>query len=134
MAGAAACGLPQREAAGRILVRGQRTNSKAGAWMNELLRAADVARELSDASAPAPWSAGKQPEPLTERFLPFPIKALPAPIDRFVRAVAEATGTDPSWAALAALAVIAGCVGNRAALILKHGWVEPSVLWAAAGR
>ncbi|MEK6798934.1 MAG: YfjI family protein [Planctomycetota bacterium] len=99
--------------------------------MNELLRAADVARELSDASAPAPWSAGKQPEPLTERFLPFPIKALPAPIDRFVRAVAEATGTDPSWAALAALAVIAGCVGNRAALILKHGWVEPSVLWAA---
>ncbi len=27
--------------------------------------------------------------------------------------------------------MIAGCVGNRAAVRLKHGWVEPAILWAA---
>lgn len=29
------------------------------------------------------------------------------------------------------LSVLAGCVGNRAAVILKRGWVEPAILWAA---
>ncbi|MCH7472313.1 DUF3987 domain-containing protein [bacterium] len=27
--------------------------------------------------------------------------------------------------------MIAGCIGNRAAVILKKGWVEPAILWAA---
>ena len=99
--------------------------------MNQHFRAADIARELIEATAPAPRPANERPEPVMEPYRPFPVDALPAPIARFVRSVAGATGTDPSWAALAALAVIAGCVGNRAAVMLKHGWVEPAILWAA---
>lgn len=64
-------------------------------------------------------------------FRQFPVDALPARMARFVRSVAGATTADPSWAALAALAVVAGCVGNRAAVTLKRGWVEPAILWAA---
>jgi len=99
--------------------------------MNQHLRAADLARELSDAPTPEPQSASKQLEPVMSPFRPFPVDALPAPIARFARSVAGATGTDPSWAALASLAVMAGCVGNRVAVMLKHGWVEPAILWAA---
>lgn len=99
--------------------------------MNESLRAADLARTLCDPPDPTPWPTGKVPESVVRTFQPFPVKALPAPISQFVRSVAAATGTDPSWAALAALAVMAGCIGNRAAVLLKPGWVEPAVLWAA---
>ena len=68
---------------------------------------------------------------LSEAFRPFPVEALPPAIARFVQTVAGATGTAPAWAALAALVVMAGCIGNRAAVILKKGWVEPAILWAA---
>ena len=47
----------------------------------------------------------------------------------FVEAVAGATGTDAAFAALAALVVVAGCIGNRVAVRVKRGWVEPAVLW-----
>jgi len=99
--------------------------------MNRAIRAADIARALSAPPGPAPVSSGKQPEPVLTVFRPFPVDALPAQIAGLVRAVAGATGTDPSWAALAALAVMAGCLGNRAAVILKRGWVEPAIVWVA---
>lgn len=69
------------------------------------------------------------PAPATEPFHPFPLDALPNPIHGFVKAVAAATGTDPAFAALAALVVTAGCIGNRIAVLVKSGWVEPAVLW-----
>lgn len=100
--------------------------------MSEHLRAADVAQKLCvDAPTPAPESVTERSVPAIQPFQPFPVDALPGPIARLVRAVAGATGTDPSWAALAALVVIAGCIGNRAAVVLKLGWVEPAILWAA---
>ena len=61
----------------------------------------------------------------------FPAEALPEPMREFVAAAARATGTDPSYAGLAALVTAAGCVGNRAAVIIKRGWTEPAVLWGA---
>jgi hypothetical protein len=88
---------------------------------NEELNGCDIAQA----------DGGERSKPVIEPRRPFPVDALPAPIAGFIRSVAGATGTDPSWAALAALAVIAGCVGNRAAVILKRGWVEPAILWAA---
>jgi hypothetical protein len=87
------------------------------------IRSGDLAKQLSS----------EPDEPRTTRlpYKPFPLDALPASIARFVKAVAAATGTDAGWAALAALTVMAGCIGNRAAVILKRGWVEPAILWAA---
>ena len=100
--------------------------------MTEHLRASDIAGELiGDTPDAAPGSTNKQPELALRPFQPFPVDALPAPIARFVRSVAGATSTDPSWAALAALVVMAGCIGNRVAVKLKRGWVEPAILWAA---
>ena len=102
-----------------------------------MTRTADLAKAMLDANEElnerniGQADGSERPEPQMEPFRPFPVDALPVSIARFVRSVAGATGTDPSWAALAALAVIAGCVGNRAAVILKKGWVEPAILWAA---
>lgn len=64
-----------------------------------------------------------------ERYRPFPVDALPHCLRGLVLAVAGATGTDPAFAALAVLVVIAGCVGNRVGVLVKSGWVEPAVLW-----
>src|SRR5262245_27385575 len=71
-------------------------------------------------------------------FQPFPLHALPPVLSDMVKAAAAAVGCDPALAALPALAVAAGCVGNARALLLKRGWAEPCVLWtltvAASGR
>jgi len=83
---------------------------------------------LADAADPVELA----PAPVVcETFHPFPTEALPEPIRCFVRCVAAATSTDPSYAVLAAVVTIAGCVGNRAAVIVRRGWSEPAVLWGA---
>lgn len=74
----------------------------------------------------------KKPErlsPAPEPRRPFPVGELPEPMRAMVEAVAGATGTDPSFAAMAALVVAAGCIGNRVAAHVKRGWTEPAVLW-----
>lgn len=88
----------------------------------EVERLADAAEALE----PEPPSPG----PL--RFREFPVEALPPDLRRFVEAVAAATGTNPAFAALAALVTTAGCIGNRAAALVKGGWIEPAVLWGGA--
>lgn len=65
------------------------------------------------------------------RFSPFPIEALPNPIKRFCTEAAAAIGCDVSYLAVPALAALAGCIGNSNVIQLKHGWCEPSVVWAA---
>ncbi|MDM8008117.1 MAG: YfjI family protein [Phycisphaerae bacterium] len=69
--------------------------------------------------------------PRVEKHRAFPVRRLPGRLRGFVEAVSDATGTAPAYAALAALVVAAGCVGNRAAVLVKRGWVEPCVLWGA---
>ncbi len=102
-----------------------------------MTRSADLAKALLGANEQlserdiGQADGGESPKPLTKPFRPFPVDALPASIAGFVRSVAGATSTDPSWAALAALVVMAGCIGNRVAVKLKRGWVEPAILWAA---
>lgn len=63
------------------------------------------------------------------KYRPFPAELLPEPMRAMATATARATGTDPTYAALACLVTAAGCIGNRAAAIVKHGWAEPAVLW-----
>jgi hypothetical protein len=61
----------------------------------------------------------------------FPINALPPELATFVSEVAAATNTDTSYAGLAVLVTLAGCVGNRALARVRRGWDEPGVLWGA---
>jgi hypothetical protein len=71
----------------------------------------------------------KKPVRSFQPFRPFPIHTLPRDVRTFVEAVSVATGTETAFAALAALVVLAGCVGNRFVALIKYGWTEPSVLW-----
>ena len=65
---------------------------------------------------PAPWK-------------PFPIEALPEPVRTYVRRSAAAIGVDRAYIATALLPALAAAIGNSRQIILKRGWVEPSVLW-----
>ncbi len=97
---------------------------------NAGLSAPDIRAKLESLVAE---TAPLEPEPHPEDLQPseFPIDALPEPMRTFVSSVADATGTSTSFSALATIVVVAGCVGNRAVVVLKPGWTEPAVLWGA---
>jgi DNA polymerase I-like protein with 3'-5' exonuclease and polymerase domains len=75
--------------------------------------------------------AAKRPPRRLAPYRPFPVAALPAPLDALVREGAAALGCDPAYLAVPALCVAASAVGNTRTLRLKRGWYEPSVLWGA---
>lgn len=140
-------------AAASIAVRFDLDTNGALATIREYLNLAPAPREYTDADilkrlqdaertctrgealnngharhAAAPRTATPSTPP-PEPFQPFPVDALPGRMRVFVESVAAATGTDAAFAALAALVVVAGCIGNRVAVLVKSGWVEPAVLW-----
>lgn len=140
-------------AAASIAVRFDLDTGCALSTIREYLHGAPTPREYSDADilkrlhdaertctrgealnngqarrAAAPSTATPNTPP-PEPFQPFPVDALPDRMRSFVESVAAATGTDAAFAALAALVVVAGCIGNRVAVLVKFGWVEPAVLW-----
>src|SRR5262249_59963765 len=61
-------------------------------------------------------------------YRPFPLHTLPPVLCDVVPATAEAIGCDPALIAIPALAVVAGCIGNARAVVLKRGWIEPAVV------
>jgi len=71
----------------------------------------------------------ERPEPLVERFEPFPVEALPEPVRSFVVAGAKSLGCDESFIALPALAMLGASIGNTRRLLVKRGWTEPPILW-----
>ena len=81
----------------------------------------------------AAWEPDEQarendgPIPLTQavQVPPFPVDALPGPIADHVRAIAEATQTDPAMAGTSALTVLAACNGGHAVVEVRRGWTEP---------
>jgi hypothetical protein len=75
----------------------------------------------------APGLAPRQVPP----YKPFPVSALPPIVREYTEASAAAIGCDPALVAVPALPVLAGCIGNSCVVRLKHGWIEPSVIWAA---
>src|SRR5258708_1337192 len=86
--------------------------------------------------ATAQQPATTKPPPTTrsaqqlEPYQPFPVDALPTPLDRFVSKAASALGCDEAYIALPVLAVVASAIGNTRTIRLKRGWTEPSVVWA----
>jgi hypothetical protein len=72
-----------------------------------------------------------EPPDACERFVPFPVDALPEPVRGFVSAGAKAIGCDPSYLALPILAALGAAIGNTRRVQLKRGWAAPAILWAA---
>jgi len=63
--------------------------------------------------------------------VPFPLEALPEPLQGFVAAASVAMRCDPSYVALPLLAASAAAVGNTRRIQLKRGWSEPAIVWTA---
>lgn len=140
-------------AAASIAVRFDLDTNGALATIREYLNSAPTPREYSDsdilkrlhdaertctrgealhsgqARGAAPGNVPAPSAPPPEPFQPFPVDALPDRMRVFVENVAAATGTDAAFAAMAALVVVAGCIGNRVAVLVKSGWIESAVLW-----
>jgi hypothetical protein len=67
--------------------------------------------------------------PALLRYRQFPVEVLPAPISRFVVAVANAVRADVVMAAQPTLAVLSIAVGNSVRFQVKRRWQEPGILW-----
>lgn len=63
-------------------------------------------------------------------YQPYPLTALPDPLQEYVQAVANAMKTDPACVALAALTTCAAAIGTTRAVQLKRRWREHPLLWA----
>jgi hypothetical protein len=79
---------------------------------------------------PEPW---EPPVSLTEmpEAAAFPLDVLPAPLARFIGAVAAATHGPPDYAAVPLLTVAGAAIGASRTLELKPGWRERPCLYAA---
>lgn len=79
------------------------------------------------------WGEDPVPIPLTRsvQVPTFPMDALPTSIADMVRAVAEATQTDPAMPATSALSALSGCTGGHAEIEIRPGWREPLNLYIA---
>ena len=64
-------------------------------------------------------------------FTPFPVDALPSPIQRFVLESATAIGCDSSFLVLPLLSALASAIGNTYRISLKRKWSEPAIIWTA---
>lgn len=72
----------------------------------------------------------ERPEPITERFEPFPVDALPEPVRSFVVAGGKSLGCDASFVALPVFAMLGAAVGNSRRLLIKPGWTAPPIVWS----
>ncbi len=65
------------------------------------------------------------------QYKPFPIEALPGPIQEYVRASARALGEQIPHAMVAVptLSVLSGAIGDAVQLELKRSWTETATLW-----
>jgi hypothetical protein len=81
-------------------------------------------------AAPAGAASRKKRLRLLPPYTSFPLHCLPPVVSDLVKAAAEAIGCDPTLVAGPALAVVAGCIGNRRSVRVKGGWFEPCVIWS----
>ncbi len=85
-------------------------------------------------STAKPQTPGKPPTIKRVRkvapFTPFPLHTLPPILGELVTTAAASIGCDEALVAIPSLAVAAGAIGNARAILLKHGWIEPAIIWA----
>lgn len=102
----------------------------------EKLNASIAASRAAIGSAPpvrkataTPGDGKPEPQPVP-RFVPFPIRCLPERVQRFAATVADATGADLSYVALALLSVLGAAIGTTRAVMPKRGWKIFPTVWA----
>ena len=83
-------------------------------------------------------SPGKSPPALVglhsksdDKYVPFPVHTLPAPVSDYVEAASKSIGCDPAYVALPLLACLGQTISNKRVIELKPDWCEPSVIWGA---
>src|SRR5262245_39890890 len=119
----------------RAVLNGHITSAQAcqaaDALEAQALQAALQAAQPKARAAPASvGSVGRRkPYQPTRAYRPFPVEALPELAGQYVKTASAAIGCDPAFVAVPLLAVLAGCIGNSRAVLLKRGWVEPCVVW-----
>jgi Protein of unknown function (DUF3987) len=62
---------------------------------------------------------------------PFPMSALPKPIQEYCEAVSTSKRTPVDYVAISVLAAMAGAIGGSTKLMVKSDWEEFAVLWLA---
>jgi hypothetical protein len=93
-----------------------------------------TAEKVFPAAQLRPWpiprtGPGVTPPAPPRPYTPFPVEALPALLQPFVRAVAAAIPCDPAAVALPALVACGAAVGAARVLSIKNAWTEPPVVW-----
>ena len=92
----------------------------------ELVKAAPMYQPVPSEGMPPKLQKWGTIEPLgVANVPPFPVTALPAPLDEFVTAEAEATQTPPDLAAMLCLAVCAAAVAKKVEVRVRDDWQEP---------
>ncbi len=66
-----------------------------------------------------------------DKYVPFPVHTLPAPVSDYVQAASQSIGCDPAYVALPLLACLGQTISNKRVIELKPDWCEPSVIWGA---
>ena len=85
--------------------------------------------EIDAAARRAPAEPHQDDGPIP--WKPFPIDVLPNAVRAIVEQGAKAQGVDPTFWALPALGILAGCIGATRMVEIKASWREAMVLWAA---
>ena len=88
----------------------------AGGTVADLRTLATEALPGRDAAAPPP---------------PFPLDVFPPLVRRHLAESAAALGVPPDLLAVPFLAMAGGAIGNTRALLVKPGWLERPIVWAA---
>jgi len=92
---------------------------------------ADLRREIEALADDAPpWTPSAHDATAPVQWHPFPVACLPPACRRYVQELSQAVGADPSFAALALLATMAGAIGNTRRISIKRDWQAPAVIWA----
>lgn len=64
-------------------------------------------------------------------YHPFPVDALPEPLNTYVTEAADAIGCDESFVALPLLSALGATLGNAVRLFVKSNYKPPSCFWTA---
>lgn len=102
-------------------------NSCSWTWHD--LRARFEPKAATPASTITTTAITKPAAPVVEAFAPFPVEAIPEPLQSFVETAARSLLCDPSFIALPTLAVCATAIGNTRRLRIRAGWDVPAIVW-----